>query len=105
MHGFGSLGKSKIEGTQRNSNKNIININADFNLTQNSKAFRVRNQSNSPYNFQKKEFSPIHNKNMVRSLYNNQWKQYKEPLPKALANQGATLYGSNFIKGFSQKAN
>lgn len=42
---------------------------------------------------------------MVKSLYNNQWKQYKEVAPKALVHQGATLYGSNFIKGFSQKAN
>lgn len=97
--------KNKKERTERTSNNNILNIEADFNLTQHTKAFRVRNQSISPYRFQKKELSPIHKKNMAKSLYNNQWKQYKESIPQVLVNQGATSYGMNFLKGFSSKVN
>ena len=41
----------------------------------NSRGFRVRKQSNSPYTNLKKESSSLSpNKNIAKTLYNNEWK-------------------------------
>lgn len=64
----------------------------------NSRGFRVRKQSNSPFNHYKKDsnaFSP--NKNFAMTLFNNEWKNQKE-VQNRPNNPSTTLYGK-FLKG------
>ena len=64
----------------------------------NSKGFRVRKQSNSPYKSLKKDPSSLTpNKNLAKTLYSNEWKL------KDLNKLGSsTLYGK-FLKGIKEK--
>ena len=73
------------------------------NSLSNSRGFRVRQQSNSPFSNikkdQKNDFSP--NKNLSRTLHNSEWK-----VKKSLTNNNPilpsnTLYGQ-FLKGLKE---
>ena len=66
----------------------------------NSKGFRVRRQSNSPFKPLKKEASSLTpNKNLAKTLYSNDWK-----LVDANKLGASTLYGK-FLKGIKEKKN
>lgn len=64
----------------------------------NSRGFRVRKQSNSPFNHHKKDSNGTSpNKNFAITLFNGEWKNQKEQNPRS-NNPSNTLYGK-FLKG------
>jgi hypothetical protein len=72
----------------------------------NSRGFRVRRQSNSPFSHLKKDPSSLtpnkNSKNLVKTLYNNQWKMSSKHHFESPTFGSSTLYGQ-FLKGIKDK--
>ncbi len=83
------------------SNKNILmsfpGVEMKTSL-ENNKSFRVRKQSNSPYNQHKKDVaSSSPNKNFAMTLFHGDWKNQIDSTVRS-SNPSTTLYGK-FLKG------